>query len=161
MVRLRPLASITDAMVKPSGALCRKMARKISQPSQLETTKPEPMATPSNSAWTLSPPEDRIAGVRGDEFVVVGFFAVVEVGVDGVLQQVHDAIAGHDEDGAEPRAQAQALRRHLQHRRGHQKARAQGHEVAQVALHAARAHQDQAAGNVGQRGQRGRGEWRA
>ena len=49
-MRLRPLASITLAMVNPSGALCRKIARKISQPSELETTKPEPMATPSKSA---------------------------------------------------------------------------------------------------------------
>ncbi len=50
MVRLRPLASITLAMVKPSGALCSRIARKISQPSQFETTNPEPMATPSKSA---------------------------------------------------------------------------------------------------------------
>ena len=46
-LRLRPLASITDAMVKPSGILCRKTAKKISHPSQSETMKPEAMAMPS------------------------------------------------------------------------------------------------------------------
>ena len=33
--------------------------------------------------------QHRIAGARGDEFVVVRLFAVVEMGVDGVLEQVH------------------------------------------------------------------------
>ena len=51
-----PLAIITLAIVKPSGALCSRIARKISQPSQLESANPDPIATPSNSACTLRPP---------------------------------------------------------------------------------------------------------
>jgi hypothetical protein len=47
MLRLRPLASMIEATVKPSGILCRKTARKMIQPSQLETMKPEAMAIPS------------------------------------------------------------------------------------------------------------------
>ena len=43
------LASITEATVKPSGILWRKMARKITQPSQLDTMKPEAMAIPSKN----------------------------------------------------------------------------------------------------------------
>ena len=88
----------------------------------------------------------------GDELAVVRFFAIVEVRVDGVLEQVHDAVAGHDEDGAEARAQAKALGSHLQQSDGHQEACAQGDKIAQVALDAFGAHQNQAAGDVGQRG---------
>ena len=78
--------------------------------------------------------------------------AIVEVGVDGVLEQMHDAIAGHDEDRAQRRTQAEALRGHLQQGGGHKKAGAERNEVAQVALDAVGAHQHQAAGYVGQRG---------
>ena len=38
---------MTEATVKPTGILWRKMAIKMSQPSQVETTKPEAMATPA------------------------------------------------------------------------------------------------------------------
>ena len=55
MPRLRPLASMTDAMVNPSGILCRKMARKMTHPSQLETMKPEAIAMPSKKVWMISP----------------------------------------------------------------------------------------------------------
>jgi len=47
--RLWPLASMTEATVNPSGILCRKMARKMIHPSQLETRKPEAMAMPSKN----------------------------------------------------------------------------------------------------------------
>ena len=46
-VLLRPLASITEVIVKPSGILWRKMARKMIQPSQCEMRKPAVMAMPS------------------------------------------------------------------------------------------------------------------
>ena len=49
MPRLRPLASITELTVNPSGILCRKIARKISHPSQFETRKPEAIAMPSKN----------------------------------------------------------------------------------------------------------------
>jgi hypothetical protein len=53
--RERPEASMTDAMVNPSGTLCRMMATKMSQPRALEMTKPEAMATPSKKEWAASP----------------------------------------------------------------------------------------------------------
>jgi hypothetical protein len=53
--RLRPPAIITLATVKPSGILCRKMAKKSTQPSQFESAKPEPMATPSKKVWVARP----------------------------------------------------------------------------------------------------------
>ncbi len=85
----------------------------------------------------------RVAGVPGDELAVMRLLAKVEVGVDGVFQQMHHAIAGHDEDRPQPRTQTQALGRHLQQRRGHQEAGAQGHKVAQITLDAAGTHQNQ------------------
>src|SRR5713226_7532373 len=45
--RLCPLASTTDAIVNPSGSLCRKMATKITVPSQVDTRNPAAIATPS------------------------------------------------------------------------------------------------------------------
>ncbi len=53
--RLWPLASITDATVKPSGSLCSRMAMKMIQPSQEDSTKPEAMATPSKREWDARP----------------------------------------------------------------------------------------------------------
>jgi len=47
--RLRPLASITDEMVNPSGILCRKTATKMIQPSAWETRNPEAIAMPSKN----------------------------------------------------------------------------------------------------------------
>src|SRR6185312_8330462 len=51
----RPDASITEAMVKPSGILCIKTARKSTHPSQLDTRKPLPIATPSKKVWIPRP----------------------------------------------------------------------------------------------------------
>jgi len=40
---------MTEVMVNPSGILCRKIARKMIQPSQLETRKPAVIAMPSKN----------------------------------------------------------------------------------------------------------------
>jgi hypothetical protein len=93
-----------------------------------------------------------LPGVARNEFALVGFFAEVEVGVDGVLKQVNDAIAGHDEHWTKARAEFQALWSHLDYGRGHEEACAESDEVAQVALDASGADEHQAAGYVGQRG---------
>ena len=85
---------------------------------------------------------------------MVRLFAVVEVGVDGVFQQMHHTVAGHDEDGAEDGTHAQALGRHLENRGGHEEAGAESDKIAQVALDAAGAHENQAAGDVGERGEK-------
>ena len=60
---------------------------------------------------------DRVAGMPGDKLAVMRLLAKMEVGVDGVLQQMHHAIAGHDEPRPQHRmqfVQFQALGRHLQ-----------------------------------------------
>src|SRR6202167_6771093 len=53
--RLWPLASMTEATVNPSGSLCSRIATKMIQPSQVESTKPEAMATPSNRECAARP----------------------------------------------------------------------------------------------------------
>ena len=55
MRRLCPLASMTDAIVNPSGILCRKMATKMTHPSQFETMNPEAIAMPSKKVWMTNP----------------------------------------------------------------------------------------------------------
>ena len=52
---LKPLASITEVTVKPSGILCRKTARKMTQPSHGEMRKPAVMAMPSKKVWIIKP----------------------------------------------------------------------------------------------------------
>ena len=95
---------------------------------------------------------DRVAGAVGDKLAVVGLFAKVEVGADGVFQQVHHTVARHDQNRSQRRVQLEAFGRHLDERGGHQKACAEGDKVAQVALDALGAHQHQSAHNVGQCG---------
>jgi hypothetical protein len=76
----------------------------------------------------------------------------VEVGVDGVFEEMDDAVSGHDEDGAEARAEAQAFGGHLEDRSGHEEASAEGDEVAEIPLDSFGADQDQAADDVGEGG---------
>ena len=91
-----------------------------------------------------------------NEFAVMGLFAKVEVGIDGVLQQMHHAVARHDEHRPERRVriELQPLGHHLQHGGGHQETRAQCDKVAQVTLDTFGAHQHQPASHIGQRGNR-------
>ena len=49
---------------------------------------------------------------------------------------------------------AQALGRHFENRRGHEKAGAESDKIAQVALDAAGAHENYAPGDVGERGEK-------
>src|SRR3984957_5171744 len=53
--RLCPLANINDATVNPSGSLWRNIARKITNPSEVETRRPDAIATPSKNVWITSP----------------------------------------------------------------------------------------------------------
>ncbi len=87
-----------------------------------------------------------------DELVGMGFFAKVKMRVHGVFQQMDRAISGHDQRRSQPRIQPDTFRRHLEQGSGHQKSRAQRDKVAQIAFHAARAHQHQPAGHVSQCG---------
>ena len=82
--------------MNPSGALCNKMARKINQPSQYGKA-----CTPGN----------QLAAMR--------LFAIVEVRVDGVFEQMHDAVAGHDQDGGQARTHLEALGGHLKQGNSH------------------------------------------
>ncbi len=95
---------------------------------------------------------DRVAGVAGYEFALVCLFAEVEMGVDGVFEQVHHAVAGHDEDGAEAGVEADAFRHHFEEGGGDEEACAEGDEIAEVALDAFGADEDQAADDVGEGG---------
>ena len=64
-----------------------------------------------------------------------------------------DAVADHDEDRAERGLSCRLSGVISSSADGHQEAGAEGDEVAQVALDAASAHQHQAAGDIGERGQ--------
>ena len=61
------------------------------------------------------------------------------------LKEMDDAVAGHDEHGAEARAEAEAFGGHLKECGGHEEASAEGDEVAEIALDATGADEDQAA----------------
>jgi hypothetical protein len=83
---------------------------------------------------------------------VVGFFAEMEVRVDGVLEEMNDAITGHDEDGAEARAELEAFGGHLKERGSHEEACAESDEVAEVSLNALGADENQATDDIGESG---------
>src|SRR5438105_187274 len=52
----RPLASATDAMVNPSGNLCRNTATKSTTPSHVEIRNPAAIATPIPESRPQTPP---------------------------------------------------------------------------------------------------------
>ena len=91
--RLRPLASMTELTVKPSGILCRKIAKKMSHPSQFDTRNPDAIAIPSKKRVNDQSQQDRISGVRMTELVMVRFFAKVKMWRYRVLEEVNDEIA--------------------------------------------------------------------
>ena len=92
--RLPPPASVTLAMVTPSGSLCSSTARNSSTPSRSETRNPLAIATPSKNVCSVSPssaeiPAERLTAVRLD--------AEVEVRGEDVLRQVDGEVAGQHE----------------------------------------------------------------
>ena|ERR1700723_1972810 len=96
--------------------------------------------------------QDRDAGVPVEKFVGVGFFAEVEMGRDGVLEQMDGAVAGEDERGRPDGGKLEALGEHVENGDGHHEARAESDGVAEVALGPVLADQDHAANNVGEGG---------
>ena len=54
--RLFLATAMTEAMVNPSGILCRMTAPKMTMPSQFEIMKPQAMHTPSKNVWVSNPP---------------------------------------------------------------------------------------------------------
>src|ERR1035437_2063158 len=69
---LCPPASMTLAAVKPSGILCRKIATKSTQPSHVDTTNPDPMATPSKNVCVANPSrsEEHTSELQSRQYLV-------------------------------------------------------------------------------------------
>ena len=93
--RLCPPATITLAMVTPSGSLCSRTARNSRIPSRSETRNPLAMATPSKKVCSVRPKQGRGAGRRAQ---VVGLLSKVKVGREHVLSQVHREVARQHEE---------------------------------------------------------------
>ena len=102
--------------------------------------------------------ENREAGVGMKKFVGVGFFAEVEVGRDGVLEQMDGAVAGEDERGRPDSGEFDALGEHVEDGDGHHKSCAESDGVAQVALRPVAANEDDAADDVGDGGEASKSE---
>ena len=140
--RLCPLASISDATVKPSGSLCRKIATNTTLPSHVDTKNAEAIATPSKNVWITRPEQRRVTRVRAGNLLVVGLLAKMEMRRDGVLEKVHHEISRQDENEnragvAEevrrgPPAQLQGLRNHFHQRRGQHESGAESDEIPQI-----------------------------
>ena len=147
--RLRPLASITEATVNPSGILWRKTARKMIHPSQFETRKPDSDGDAVEEGVNDQSDQDGIAFVGMNEFVLVCFFAEVEVGRDGVLEEMNDQVAEQDQEGCVTSAEFEARGYNLDQRRGQHESSTQGNEVSEVAPLPVSLDDDGAAENVG------------
>ena len=89
--RLCPPATITLAMVTPSGSLCSSTARNSRTPSRPETRNPLAIATPSKKVCSVSPSSAEMPAAAAQP---VGLLAEVEVGGEHVLGQVHGEVPG-------------------------------------------------------------------
>ena len=67
---------------------------KITPPSQLETSNPEAMATPSKKVWMHQSEQRRVAGVGVSHFVVMLLFAEMKMRRHGVLEKMNQEISG-------------------------------------------------------------------
>ena len=71
----------------------------MSRPRGTETRKPDAIETPSKKVW-MERPDQRREPTAG--FIITSsctLLAEVEVGGDGVLEEVHEEVAGQDQDG--------------------------------------------------------------
>ena len=108
-----PEVMIIDEIVKPSGILCRKTARKISRPTPGEIVKPAPIATPSKNVCTSIPINAEMPTTGFSDFVVMGFFTEMQMRSKGVLEHVHDEISEKHKDGRRF-CQRYTFRKHFQ-----------------------------------------------
>src|ERR1019366_9978244 len=67
-----------------------------------------------------------------DELVGVGFFSEVEVGRDGVFEEMDEQVPEQDEESGMGTTELNALRHHLDQRRGQHEARTQRNKIAQI-----------------------------
>jgi hypothetical protein len=102
--------------------------------------------------------EDGVAAALGEELVRVGLFAEVEVGDEGVFEQVDAAVAGEDEGRGPVGVDGEGFGQHLEQRRGEHEAGAQGDEVAQGSGGGRAADEEEAAEVVGEAGEEAEGE---
>lgn len=79
-------------------------------------------------------------------------FSEVEVRGDGVLHQVHYAVAEQNQNRSDGAGQPEALGNHLQYGCGQHEARTEGNGVAKRALSPLGLNQNKSAKNIGQRG---------
>src|SRR5581483_12400485 len=78
------------------------------------------------------PEQDRIAGVRLDKLIVMGFLPEVKVRGDGVFEEMNDQISQQDQQGGGLPPHRQAFGDHLDQRGGEHEAGADGDKIAQV-----------------------------
>jgi hypothetical protein len=101
---------------------------------------------------------NRVTRVDGNKFVVVSFFAEMEVWSYGVFYQVNDGVAAKHERRGPPqrpgRSDAKTLRDHFKEGGSYHETRAQRDEIAKVALLPVAANQQQPAENISERGDR-------
>jgi hypothetical protein len=91
--------------------------------------------------------------VRVKKFVGVGFFAEVEVGCDGVLEQMDGAVASEDKQRRPDGGKFEGLGKHVEDGDGHHESRAESDGVAEVALRPVAMDEDDAADDVSQCGE--------
>ena len=99
---LRPPASITDETVKPSGILCRKIARKTIQPSQLETMKAGGDGDAIKKRVDGQAEQHGRALVMINKLVMMRFLAKVKVPGHYVLAEVNNQVAEQHQEAARP-----------------------------------------------------------
>src|SRR5262252_2656929 len=76
--------------------------------------------------------QDRIALVRLDELVVMGFLSEVEVGCERVFKEVDDQISREHQESGGPSAQGYAGGDHLDNRSGQHESRTERNEILQI-----------------------------
>src|SRR5208283_1935545 len=97
------------------------------------------------------PDQDRIAFVRVDELVGVGFFSKVKVRGDGVLEEMDEQISEQDEESSIRATQLNTGRHHFNQRRRQHETCSKRDEVAQVGTFPVPLNDDSPAEHVGAR----------
>ena len=74
--------------------MCRNTARKISSPTTFVTImNPAPIATPSKNVCTSIPTNAENADDRIHDFIVMGFFAEMQMRSKRVLEHMNDDVS--------------------------------------------------------------------
>ena len=150
--RLCPLASMSEATVKPSGNLVQNNRQKNHAAQPAGNQKPGGNRHAVKKSVNGEPEQCGNSGVLRHKMLDVRFFSEMEMRRERVLKKMNDEISDQHEEIREASRQGHRLGENLENGRGQHEARAERQKIFQVLARPFAVQDKKSAENVGRRG---------